>query len=246
MEHTEPLGPAEQRHHTGLAMFTSAFRQLMARNQFSNQNVEDLANWAYPEQRSWLGSGQISMLRNGQYLRPGPKLFDSLGQLNLALAWFAGCDRGEAPAMGKLGLKKPPIRPWEPDEPFWLAHPVTGCPLHAGDLFMVWIGRLELAGVTVKPTPESAQSLSRWLSRYCQQWCADRGKLLSDGLPSILDCYPSRDANRIGRLKAVIAGLESYDVDGLVVELVDLAVMVRCLNDDAIPADAHPLLSGIQ
>jgi hypothetical protein len=104
MEHTEPLSAAEQRHHTGLAMFTSAFRQLMARNGLSTQNVEDLANWAYPGQRSWLGSGQISMLRNGQYLRPGPKIFDSLGQLKLALAWFAGCDRGEAPAMAKLGL----------------------------------------------------------------------------------------------------------------------------------------------
>jgi hypothetical protein len=88
--------------------------------------------------------------------------------------------------------------------------------------------------------------MSRWLSRHCQQWCADRGKLLSDGLPELLKAYPSRDPGRITKLKAVIAGLDSYGVDELTVELVDLAVFVRELNDDAIPADAHPLLTSLQ
>jgi hypothetical protein len=246
MENHDTLGPADQRYRDGLDTFTRAFRALMARNGLSNQNLEDLANWAYPEQRSWLGSGQISMLRNGQYLRPGPKLFDSLGQLNLALAWLSGCDRGEAAAMADRNLKRPPVRPWEPDEPFWLAHPVTGLPLHAGDLFLVWIGRLSLTGVAAKPTAEGAASLSRWISRHCQQWCADRGRLLSDGLPELLRAYPSRDPGRIAKLKAVVAGLDSYDVDELTAELVDLAAMVRTLNDDGIPADAHPLLSSAQ
>lgn len=244
MENPTAPNQAEQRHQSGLAMFTRAFRMLMARNGLSNQNLEDLANWAFPEQRSWLGSGQISMLRNGQYLRPGPKIFDSLAQLNLALAWLSGCDRGEAPDVGRLKLRRPPVAPWEPNDPYWLAHPETGCPLNAGDLFMVWIGRLELESITPIPTPEGAQSLSRWLSRHCQQWCADRGKLLSDGLPAILDCYPSRDAGRIARLKAVIAGIEAYSVDDLGVELLDLASMIRALNDDTVPSDAHPLLTG--
>jgi hypothetical protein len=246
MEKPDTLGPAEQRYQDGLDTFTRAFRALMARNGLSNQNLEDLANWAYPEQRSWLGSGQISMLRNGQYLRPGPKIFDSLGQLNLALAWLSGCDRGEAAAMATLNLKRPPVRPWEPDEPFWLAHPVTGLPLNAGDLFLTWIGRLQITGIAAKPTEEAAASMSRWLSRHCQQWCADRGKLLSDGLPELLQAYPSRDPGRIATLKAVIAGLNDYSVDELTVELVDLAALVRELNDDAIPADAHPLLTSLQ
>ena len=148
--------------------------------------------------------------------------------------------------MADRNLKRPPVRPWEPDEPFWLEHPVTGLPLNAGDLFMVWLGLLPLAGVAAKPTAEGAASLSRWISRHCQQWCADRGRLLSDGLPELLRAYPSRDPGRIAKLKAVVAGLDSYDVDALTAELVDLAAMVRTLNDETIPADAHPLLSSAQ
>lgn len=244
METPTTPGPADARHQLGLQMFTRAFRMFMGRNQLSNQNLEDLANWAFPEQRSWLGSGQISMLRNGQYLRPGPKIFDSLAQLNAALAWLAGCDCGAALQAGELKLRRPPIAPWEPDEPFWLAHPETGCPLTAGDLFMVWIGRLALDSIPVLPTADGAAALSRWLSRHCQQWCVDRGRLLSDGLPALLDCYPSRDAERIARLKAVIAGLDAYGVDDLAVELLDLARMVKTLHEGALPADAPALLNG--
>lgn len=243
MDTTTTAAAAEHRYIHGLRVFTRAFRALMLRNGLSNQNLEDLANWAYPEQRSWLGSGQISMLRNGQYLRPGPKIFDSLGQLNIALARLAGCEHGEAGEEGQR-VGPPPLAPWAPEAPYWLAHPLTGCPLTAGDLFMVWIGRLDLDRVPLEPTAELAESFSPWLARHCQQWCADRGILFSDGLPRILEAYPSRDEPRIERLKLVLAGFGTFSVDELTAELVDLTAMVRKLNDDVIPPAVHPLLNG--
>jgi hypothetical protein len=213
-----------QRLIVGRETFSRAITLLLTRNHLSHAQLSAAASWASPETPGWLSTSQISYYRTQHNKILGPKPADALGQLNLALAMLAGDDSEGALAMKHLGKPPRPIATLIED-PFYLRHPATMDPCNAGDLFMIWIGRLipyELAqGQSLDPT-----TFSEELSRLCQDWFVSQGLALRDGLRLLLSHYPSNDVERMDRLQQVVAGLSSWDAAQLDQEAEAMASMI--------------------
>jgi hypothetical protein len=114
--------------------------------------------------------------------------------------------------------------------PFYLRNPDTGLPMTAGDLYMVWLGRMHPEGIELDDfTRQEALEISKAISTTVQQWCVDRGVLLMVAMPSILNAYPVKSGPRVERLKMVVTGLVAYEPEQLKEETHALAEMLQSL-----------------
>lgn len=210
----------------GRHQFAIAIKRLLARNGLTHASLAAVAAWANPDGRNWLSTSQISYYRTEHNKILGPKPCDALGQLNLALAWLAGDHSPAAQGMAQLGKPPGAVRRLL-DDPFYLRHPDTGLPMNAGDLFMIWIGRL-------RPEQDEldidATRFSRDLARWAQQWCSDQKLLLVDGMPRILQAYPITEHDRVQRLRGVIAGMGEWTEEQIAAEVRAIAEMVGALT----------------
>jgi hypothetical protein len=216
--------PTPDRLAAGREVFARAITLLLTRNGLSHAAMAQASSWANPDGRNWLSTSQISYYRTQHNKILGPKPADAMGQLNLALAMLAGDESEAARALQHLG--KPP-RPLAAliEEPFYLRHPITMEPCNAGDLFMIWIGRLRPYELEQGQGLDPA-TFSEDVSRLCQDWFVSQGLPLRDGLHLLLRHYPSDDAERMDRLQQVVAGLSSWDAAQLDQEAEAMAAMV--------------------
>ena len=228
----------------GRRVFSRGIKALLVRNDLSHSELKLLSHWANPTTPSWLSTSQISYLRTGRLRSIGPRTLDAMGQLNLHLAALAGNDSPDV-------VKLQPLQPLPNSlkdrlaSPFFLRHPDTGLAMNAGDMALVWLGRLrpaELSDASV--SRREAQRISEGLSLWLQQWCADNGLLLNQGMPQILADYPSSERSRLERLKAVAAGLTVFEPEQLNEEAEALRVLLERLNGGSLPTNA-PLLSAL-
>jgi hypothetical protein len=225
----------------GRQVFAKAMKTLLLRNDLSHAELKVLSEWANPSTPGWLSTSQISYLRTGRLKAIGPRTIDALGQLNLHLAKLAGDDSPDV-----RELPKPPPLPnslkGRLERPFFLRHPETGLALNAGDLSMIWLGRLDpkdLAddGVSSREARRISEALSIWL----QKWCMREGVLLTQGMPQILDAYGVKEKARKDALRSVATGMRVFEPEELLSEREALARMLQTLNGGTPPADAREL-----
>lgn len=219
-----------KRHAEGRQAFSRLIRQLLFRNHFSHQNLRDLSEWANPDGPNWLSTSQISYIRTGRLQAIGPRTIDALAQANLALARLSGDDSREA--MTTAHLPGPPrkLRPLL-EAPWFLRHPETQMPMDAGDLYRVWLGRLDPAkAASYEFSDDEAAQVSQSIRDAVQQWAQGQGLTLAAAKGRILAAFPSDEPARLERLMWVLSGFEVYSGEQLHDELQALAIMVATLR----------------
>lgn len=213
----------EERLASGRVNFSRMVVTLLLRNGLSHAELKMLSEWASPDSPSWLSTSQISYLRTGILKSIGPKTVDALGQLNLALAHLAGDDSERSKPFAKLPRLPSRFKAML-DHPFFIRDPETKLPMHQGDLYRVWIGRLKPDESALKTlSQEEAITISKKICVKLQRWCAERQLLLTEGLPQILKAYPYRDnKKRVELFSHVAAGVAFYtpeqieeEIDGI-------------------------------
>ena len=216
----------------GIATFSKAIRMLLAQNQLTHEQMVKLSQWANPWGMTWLSTSQVSYLRTGQTKKIGPHTVDALAQINLRLAEAGGVTvpRDEEDPLHDFG---PAPEGLIPDEPFWLKHPRTGDPLNAGDLFMVWIGRLTPQGLDDGHISDmEARRLSANIGRIVQAWARDNKMTIGKAMNEAVRFYGDHGERRQQRLRAVIVGFEVFSGEDLTEELPALGEMLGRLDGD--------------
>jgi hypothetical protein len=213
----------------GRRVFSKAIKTLLVRNDLSHAELKTLSAWANPGASSWLSTSQISYLRTNRMKSIGPRTIDALGQLNLHLAHLAGDDSPDVTA-----LPKPPPLPTvfagRLEHPWFLRAETTGLAMNAGDLYQVWLGRmapLELSEGGI--SQREARQISERLAVFVQQWCANSGLLMVQGMPKLMASYPVTQKARQDRLRMVLAGLDVYTAEELQDEQEALAQLLAVL-----------------
>lgn len=220
----------------GRQVFARAIRGLILRNSLSHDELRTFSQWACPWGLDWLSKSQLSYLRRGKLQSPGAKVFDALGQVNLRLAQLSGDDGPEVDALPPL-----PAPPRELidrlEHPFYLRHPEHGLAMTAGDLYMVWLGRLIPRDLTLDPfTATQAAQLSEAISVAAQRWAAAQGMLLTQAVPKLLELYGVPDGVRQSKLRSVIFGLAAYTPQELLDEVEALSNLADAIAADKAPA----------
>lgn len=209
----------EAHHHPrfveGRSRLATVVRLLLAENDLSHADLEAFYRWACPETPTWLNKSQVSTLRNAKLPKPGPQLFDALAQINLRMAQLAGNTSPMVQALDDRGPLPSELKHLR-DGAFWVPNPQTNQPMDVGDLFRVYVGRLELSGSLWEELPEvytdaEAAQISGHLGLWFQQRLLKDGKTLLEGNPLLMELYPAaKDAKRLKRLQLVLGGHEVY------------------------------------
>lgn len=214
----------------GVQVMAKSIRMLLANNDLTHERLVKLSQWCNPWGLSWLSTSQISYLRTGTTQKVGPATIDALGQINLRLAEAAG-------ATGPLILELPPFGPIPatlglPAQPFYLRHPLSGEPIDAGGLYLIWLGRLAPEGLADGHVSDmEARRLSANLARLTQGWARDHRLTLSQALERLLRAYGIDDERRQRRLKEVVVGLAEFTGEELGEELPALGAMLGAMDD---------------
>ncbi len=173
-------------------------------------------------------NSQISNLRNGKLVSPGPEVFLAFSQINHVLYQGIGHIRDhlekDHPELLKLLLDS--------------ALPLVGDdeqPLSAGDLFEIFVGLTPLPSsfdwfIEEAEAPILSAALADYLCNK-QPWRQCREK--------VMDAYPVQKLNRRERFAAVMAGLRDYTAEQLDGELLDLyATYQKIYNSELHGADS--------
>ena len=219
----------------GRKRLAGVVRLLLDDNQLSHADMVELYRWAAPDTGTWLSTSQLSTLRNAKLPKPGPQLFDVLGEVNLRLAQLAGDD---SPAVRKLSDAGPlptNLRRLRDEPPFFLKNPETGLAMDAGDLFRLFIGRLEfdddrLGMDALVKSDEIARRLSEDLAMWAQRWMLGQGLLLTEAKGKILNAYEVADPKRQQRLWSVLLKERAFTGQELTEELDGLRFLVGRLE----------------
>jgi hypothetical protein len=216
----------------GRQVFGRAVRAIMIRNGLSHDQFCRFSQWACPWGLDWFSKSQLSYLRRGKMQGPGAKLVDAMGQVNLRLAQLSGDDGPEVDALPPLPA--PPREFIEKlDHPFYLRHPQTGLAMTAGDLYMVWLGRMVPRDLALDPfTSAQAAQLSEAISVAAQRWAAAQGLLLTHAMPKLLEIYGISDGVRQSKLRSVIFGMAAYSPQELMDEVEALAGLADGIAGD--------------
>lgn len=228
----DPNQEGDARLDRGRQVFARAIRGLILRNGLSHDDLRHFCQWSCPWGLDWVSKSQLSYLRRGKLQNPGSKVFDALGQANLRLAQLSGDDGPEVDALPPLPA--PPRDLIDKlDHPFYLRHPGHGLAMGAGDLFMVWLGRLVPRDLALDPfTTAQAAQLSEAISVAAQRWAAAQGMLLTQAVPKLLELYGVPDGVRQSKLRSVIFGMAAYSPQELMDEVESLAHLADSIAGD--------------
>lgn len=214
----------------GRAAFARVLKALLIRNRLTHASLKEFHDWAEPEQRTWLSTSQISGLRTSKLSAPGPRAFDSVGRVNLRLAQIAGYDCPSVRALEPLPPGLPPNVKHLAEEAWFARRPDNGLPMTAGDLFEVWIGRLDPELEDSGYSDRQARAICERIGLLAQSWLADRSLLPTQGRPEIEARYPVESRARRDRLWTALMGGASLKGDQLLEEEEALRELVGRLS----------------
>lgn len=208
----------------------------MARGSMSHQRLACLADWGLGE-HGWLGSSQISHLRNAKIEKASFRNLEALAAANgLIHCWQtqgpAACLERYGP-MGAWGVQEA----W-PTEAAWVADPDhQGEPLDFEGFCSVFCGRLLLPDVTPGVSQNDAQPMSQALAGIIDAELVRLGLGVRQGMARVMACYPSDNKTRRAMLEGCILGTRDYEADVLEQELYALAHLVSELRE--LPAGSY-------
>lgn len=219
----------------GRKRLAGVVRLLLDDNRLSHADMVELYRWSAPDTGAWLSTSQLSTLRNAKLAKPGPQLFDVLGEVNLRLAQLAGDD---SPAVRKLpdaGPLPTTLKRLRDEPPFFLKNPETGLAMDAGDLFRLFIGRLEfdddrLGLDALVKSDDVAKRLSDDLALWAQRWMLGQGLLPIEAKGKILNAYEVTEPKRQQRLWSVLLKERAFTGQELTEEIDGLRFLVGRLE----------------
>ena len=195
---------------SGIKTFAALFSRLMDLNEFSHPTMVKLTASCMGGV-SWLHSSQISGLRHGKLVSPGPRTFVAIQQLNLYLHRyitekkllpgttssndfthaFAITENGEAPSVGWwvevfCGLRKP-----------------KDIDLYATKL----------------SESKAKESSSHWAKLMRELMMTNKIDIISDLDSTLREHYPARDAKRLIKIKEVLLQGSTWTADEFELEL---------------------------
>ncbi len=166
-----------------------------------------------------LHNSQISNLRNGKLVSPGPEVFLALAQANITL------DRGIELIRDRLIQGHPELLKVLLDSSIPI-YGDNGRPLGAGDLFEIFVGLLPLpSSFNWFIEDNEAVFLSAALSEYLSN-----GRSWRQCREQIMKAYPVSKQSRRERFEEVMAGIRDYTAEELDGELLDLFATNRSLR----------------
>jgi hypothetical protein len=199
----------------GREKLAGVLRLLLEENRLSHAEMVELYRWSCPDTKTWLSTSQLSSLRNAKLPKPGPQLFDCLGEINLRLAQLAGDDSPEVKALEDPGPLPTNLKRLRDAPPFFIQNQLTRLAMDAGDLFRLYIGRLDYEDARLDrdalvKSDQEAGRISHDLATFVQQWQVEQGVLLMDVKGKVLASYGVADPKRQDRLWSVLLGESRY------------------------------------
>jgi len=169
-------------------------------------------------------NSQISNLRNGKLVSPGPEVFLALAQANAVLA--------EGIELIQDHLEK--VHPELLKALLESALPVegeNGQPISAGTFFEIFVG--------LAPLPSSLDWFIEdeeaiWLSAALADYLCS-GSSWRQCRQKVLEAYPVKKSSRREKFAAVMAGVRDYSAAELDGELLDLNITFRSLGGSGLP-----------
>ena len=204
---------------------SKVLKALLQRNKLSHATLKVFHDWAEPGQRTWISTSQMSGLRTGKLKAPGPRAFDSLGQINLRLAQLAGVDSPQVRLLSDLPIGLPNEVKHLRESAWCARRPDDGSPMDAGDLFLVWLGRLDPEIQEIGYSDREARAICERIALVAQAWLAERSLLPSQGRSQIEDLSPIESRVDKEKLWSALMGGPALTGD----ELATLESSVRAL-----------------
>lgn len=198
------------RFNTGVQVFGLMFTRWMDVIKWSHPTMTHLARCAMGG-AGWLHSSQISGLRRGQLLSPGPRSFVAIKTLNDAIYEYS-TNKKLIPGTGSSNdyhNSVPILENGKPPELGWWFEVFTGerVPLDAdfGDEVL---------------TDEGSMKVSKKIARLLRQYMWDLQYDCVDDLNVVVrKFYPVRDHDRVARVVAVLKGESHWTPDELTNEI---------------------------
>ena len=205
----------------GVQTFSLLFVRWMDTNGWSHPTMVALAK-ASMDGVGWLHSSQISGLRHGKLLSPGPRTFIAIERLNYYVHRYSTTKRlipntdssnlySEAFAITENG--KPPSLGW------WAE---------------VFCGQREPTDIDLKQnyiSERQADEMSNSWGSMIRKLFRDKDLDLIVELDRVLrEHYPARDASRLNRIRAVIQARESWTADEFTAELPAISALTADLG----------------
>lgn len=231
------MGPAldperqipSRRHDRGRSHMAAVINHWLGLSSLSHDQVAAITDWALRES-GYLGSSQLSHLRNAKVTRPGLMLFEALSALNAAIwRWQS---QGEARCIEEYGpFSSHGIQPEWLTDAVWLPHPDHPAdPLCFGDFVELFAGYLTLPDVAVKLSQFDGPDLSRRLSALLLEHWQTAGWGPGEGMAKILEAYPNDDAEARTRLTMLTLGQADWTSEEFEAEIPELAALVERLR----------------
>lgn len=217
----------------GIHTFALLFTRWMDLNQWSHPVLVSLARSAL-DGASWLHSSQISGLRHGKLISPGPRTFYAIAVLNKAL-WEYKHNKQLIPGTTSSNYYHDPFVIEEdgqaPDEGWW---------------FRVFIGTAKPSCIDLTKaafTTEQANNVSAQYGALIRKLMALQDyDPMTDSAKVIHRFYPAKDSNRVEALTEVLWNRGAWTPDQLQNELPAITEMSKALEG---PSTEEELLTTL-
>ena len=236
------MTPIEERYESARLHVAAAVDSWLRRSSLTHAEASALAGWVCGGD-AWLLTSQLSFLRNGRMARPQLKLFEGLGAATEACwRWKAEGPEACRKLWGSLPRPLTAARMAETTYLWHPAYPEGQEPLRFRDWCELFAGYLRLPYIDAddRITQANAQRVSDQLAHYLEGWLLSSGLGLRGGFAELLRLYPDNDPKRIERLRQVVSGQASFDVDELEDGRLALAELLSQLSGAAVPPEGLP------
>lgn len=232
----DPVETLKDQFDNGVRNFSVLFTRWMDTNGWSHPVMVNLAAACLdlPDNKGWLHSSQISGLRHGKLLSPGPRSFMAIERLNFFLHRYA---------TKKLLLPNTSSSNFY-SEPFVITE--DGNPPPIGWWVEVFCGARIPRDIDIAArffTEDQASAISANWAKLVRRLLIEAGLDIVDELGRLVRThYPVREPDRVSVLKDVIQSRARWSSDQLLMELPAIAAFTAALGG---PADEQELLRSL-
>jgi len=232
----DPSGTVRDQFDNGVRNFSLLFTRWMDTNGWSHPVMVNLATSCLelPDNKGWLHSSQISGLRHGTLLSPGPRTFVAIARLNYYVHRYATTKK---------------LLPGTSSSSFYSnAYAITedGSPPSLGWWVEVFCGARVPKDIDIATrffTEGQAGDMSVAWGKLVRRLLMAQGLDLIDDLDRVVrEHYPVREVERVERLLAVIHGRVRWTADQLLMELPAINALTAGIGG---PEDEEELLALI-
>ena len=215
---------------SGTQRFAALFTRLMDLNEFSHPTMVTLTRNCM-HGVSWLHSSQISGLRHGKLVSPGPRTFIAIQRLNYYLHRYAT----EKKLLPNTSSSAAYSNAWaitedgQAPEVGWFIEVFTGERVPKDIDIYEWIFSTSMA----------EQRSIQWAKLMRTLMMQEGIDIISDLDDLLRDHYPARDAHRLNKIKDVLLRNGTWTPEELKIELPAITALSRALGG---PTDESTLL----